>query len=285
MTKRAGALLDQITAKAMWAAVIVILGLGSGAAQLKSDHLAAAVTLIAIAAVLVLMTVAKAARRVYLTRRARRSKIAKYREVLSTLVKDDDRPFIERIEVEYHIGLTEAGDRVVRKASTAAPPGERLHYRWVSERQPNSRLRKPVDPEDVRFTAEIGAPRHSPFVALDSEHGQMRTLVQFVPALGDTPVDWSVAYDWPGMWDPLRAKQVDTATFRLTRSLATWEGLTLSFIFPKTATDVAFIAVPPVGTASPATAVAGEQPRLSWSIDNPPTGAAFEFRFGAKITN
>jgi hypothetical protein len=278
------AALDGINPRSMWTVLIAVVAIGSGIATLRTDHKILSLTLIVVGGLFVIMSGAKAARLSQLARATRRNKVSAYRQVLSTLVKDDARPFEERLEVEYHVGTTSRDDKVVRKAWTrATPETQRLHYRWVSERQPNSRMTRPVDPEDVNFTAEIAEPRHPRVVSLNSEHGQMKALVQFDPALVETEAEWSVSYDWPGMWDPLRDTGEGIATFRLTEPTAIWRGLKISFLFPKGASGVAFVASPRLGTVVPAVAVAGEGPTLGWYLDEPAAGSAFEFRFTAVI--
>jgi hypothetical protein len=208
-----------------------------------------------------------------------RNRNERLRRVLSNLVEDDSHPFHEEMTIRYRIGLDGADDKVVRVMRTSAATGARLHWRKISERNPDH-VGQRLSLASVNFHASVQTAGHTlEQVGLASEPNRMLAMVAFFPPIEHRPVDWTVMYDWPHSWDALRLQGYDSQ--KLTIPSDSWSRVEVIFEFPEGTQNAMFTRPPPGGQTSMA-AAPGQPVSLRWLRDGTGPGQ-FEFRFRASL--
>jgi hypothetical protein len=268
---------DRVTLERVRAFAITAVTLGAAVAALRADRPAARWTGGAVAVVVTPLMLVVGGRHLYRRRKHRRSQYDALRRVLSSIVQDDSHPFEEDLAIVYTVGNTSKDDRVFRRMKTRAQPGGSLHWRKITERVVGHEDGH-LTPRRLRF--EVGAPEstEAKVVGLNHDKDTLRVLVAFFPPIKRTFVTWTVSYDVPGGWDPLRRDGEDRQG--LTLPNAYWRTLEVAFEFPPGTTGIGFTRCPPDGRPS---AVTDQQrPVLRWKATKPPPGR-YEFRFRARL--
>jgi hypothetical protein len=185
--------------------------------------------------------------------------------------------FEEEVEITVTVGARSGEDTIVERHRTTPKPY--LVYRLVRPiTAQHGRVRPGFD--ELGLTCEIdGADVGTAILPVSENSGGVLVLLLFQPGLS-RPMDWSLRYRAPRLWDPLRTDGFD----RLAWSPSTRDGreptiaitdLTVHFVFPPDLRNTGVRETGDLGTVPVRTGAAGER-RITWR-DPAPSAHTYEW--------
>lgn len=155
-----------------------------------------------------------------------------YAEAVQRLVDRQFPLFEERVEITVLVDGGNARDSVIERRWTTPRPF--LAYRICCPI--TTRAVGPIDPADLALACKVyGQDLLADASTMQDEDGRPMVMVLFQPSLQAT-TEWTLRYQSPGLWDPLRATGQDTLDYATAtldrRHRATIDELTLKVVFP-----------------------------------------------------
>jgi hypothetical protein len=213
-------------------------------------------------------------------RTAKLERDAKYfRDSLSTVCRPHTAAFDEERTYIYFVSETADRDAGRYEYSTRVTDGGNLAWRYPipfsaggdSERYSElSQLKSSV-------RCKTDGQRAVLLPALEDVSG-LETAAFFEPLVADSPVAWSVRFQWPGLWNQLRADGSDSGSAALYGHFTT--RFVLLIVFPDGTRDYAFESVYPKVGEREKVEYEG-RPALRWTIPDP--DGLYEYSVSAKL--
>jgi DNA-binding CsgD family transcriptional regulator len=160
-----------------------------------------------------------------------------YADAVHRLVDRQFPLFEERVEITVLVGGGNGQDSVIERRWTTPRPylAYRISRPIVASVDGGGPV-DPVDPAELALACDVyGQDILADVNAMQDEDGQPMVMVMFQPGL-QACTEWTLRYQSPGLWDPLRATGEDALEYATAtldrRHRPTIDELTLRVVFP-----------------------------------------------------